>query len=120
MDELTTFIERAQTGDCLAFDEVVRRFQDMAVGYALGLLRDRQDAEDAAQDAFLEAWRRLPELRAPGAFGVWFRRIVYKHCDRRFRRTDLATVPLEGAGACHDNAITGGGSGREAGPRSAA
>jgi len=38
-----------------------------------------QLAEDAAQEAFLEAYRNLDKLREPPAFPGWFRRIVFKH-----------------------------------------
>src|ERR1041385_1483292 len=67
----------------------------MAVGYGYALLRDFQLAEDAAQEAFLEAYRNLSALREPAAFPGWFRRIVFKHCDRMTRGLRLVTVPLE-------------------------
>ena len=67
----------------------------MAVGYSYAILRDFQFAEDAAQEAFFEAYRNLPNLKEPAAFPGWFRRIVYKQCDRIIRRRDIATVPLE-------------------------
>src|SRR5262245_52484884 len=66
----------------------------MAVGYALALLRDRQRAEAAAQEAFIEAFRCLDTLREPAAFPGWFRRIVFKQCDR-IRRRDRPSVPLD-------------------------
>jgi DNA-directed RNA polymerase specialized sigma24 family protein len=66
MDELTQLVIRAQAGDLDAFDVLVRRFQDMAVGYAYALLGDLHLAEDAAQEAFVGAYRNLGQLRAPG------------------------------------------------------
>jgi RNA polymerase sigma factor (sigma-70 family) len=54
-------------------------------------------AEDAAQEAFFEAYRTLPKLREPAAFAGWFRRIVFKHCDRITRRQAVVTVPLDTA-----------------------
>ncbi len=47
--ELHTLVHRAQAADLKAYDLIVRRFQDMAVGYAYSLLGDFQLAEDAAQ-----------------------------------------------------------------------
>jgi RNA polymerase sigma factor (sigma-70 family) len=89
-------IQRAQEGDPFAFDLLVRRFQDMAVGYALSLLGDdRTSAEDAAQEAFLEAYRCLNSLRIPAAFPGWLRRLVFKHSDRLRRVTSERPVPLE-------------------------
>src|SRR6185369_14316622 len=50
------------------------------------IVRDYHLAEDAAQEAFVEAYRSLPELREPAAFGAWFRAVIYKYCDRMTRR----------------------------------
>lgn len=85
-DKLTSLIRAAQAGDELAFAELVRAFQDVAVAYATALLRDSHWAEDAAQEAFVEAHRELPNLREPAAFPAWFRTIIFKHCDRLTRR----------------------------------
>ena len=57
----------------------------MAVGYARACLGDFHQAEDVAQEAFLQAYQELDALRAPAAFPGWFRRIVHKHCDRILR-----------------------------------
>lgn len=94
MDSLESLILRAREGDADAYGALVRRFQDMAVGYAYSTLRDFSSAEDAAQEAFLEAYRCLDKLREPAAFPGWFRRIVFKHCDRITRSPALATVAL--------------------------
>src|SRR5262249_46632335 len=97
MDSLSSLVERTRAGDADAYAVIVRRFQDMAVGYGYSILRDFQLAEDAAQEAFLEAYRDLPKLREPAAFPGWFRRIVFKQCDRLTRGKSLAQVPLEEA-----------------------
>src|SRR5215510_14090549 len=96
MDELTALITRARNGDGDAFGSIVRRFQDMAVGYSYSHLKDFQSAEDAAQEAFLEAYLKLDRLREPAAFPGWFRRIVYKQCDRITRkpRPEFTSVEL--------------------------
>ena len=86
-------VTRAQGGDTRAFDALVRRFQDPAVAYARTLLHDPAAAEDAAQEAFVQAWRDLPRLMEAAAFGAWLRRIVFKFCDRD-RRSARPTQPL--------------------------
>jgi RNA polymerase sigma factor (sigma-70 family) len=96
-DGLGALVNRARDGDADAYGVIVRRFQDMAVGYGYSILRDFQSAEDAAQEAFLEAYRNLGKLREPAAFPGWFRRIVFKQCDRLIRARGVATIPLEGA-----------------------
>ena len=84
------WVEAAQRGDLDAFGRLVRRFQDSAVAYACAVLGDFHAAEDAAQDAFLEALGALAQLREPRAFPAWLRRCVFKHCDRARRRPDPA------------------------------
>ena len=97
MEELKSLVARAQAGELDAFGQVVRRFQDMACGYAYSILGDFHLAEDVAQEAFIEAYRCLANLREPAAFPGWFRRIVFKHCDRFTRGRQVPTVPLDGA-----------------------
>jgi RNA polymerase sigma factor (sigma-70 family) len=99
VDTLESLVERAQGGDQNAYGEIVRRFQDMAYGYAYTILGDFQLAEDAAQEAFVEAYHCLPNLREPRAFPGWFKRVVFKHCDRITRGKRVETVPMETAQA---------------------
>ena len=69
MDDLTTLIDRVRGGDRAAYAGVVERFQDMAVGYASSQLGgDRHLAEDVAQEAFLQAYLDLGQLREAAAF----------------------------------------------------
>ena len=96
-DQSTLLVTRAQAGDLDAYEQIVRRFQDMAYGFGYSYLGDFHLAEDAAQEAFLEAYRDLPKLREPAAFPGWFRQVVRKHCDRLARRKSVATVPLDAA-----------------------
>ena len=97
MEEVRSLVTQAQAGDLDAYGAIVRRFQDMAYGYGYSILGDFHLAEDAAQEAFIQAYRDLPTLREPAAFPGWFRRIVFKHCDRLTRRRRVSTMPLEAA-----------------------
>jgi RNA polymerase sigma factor (sigma-70 family) len=95
-------VSEARDGDLAAFDAVVRRFQDMAVGYAYSILGDFPLAEDAAQEAFIQAYLNLKALREAQAFPAWLRRIVLTQCNRLTRRKRLATVPLDDTGELAD------------------
>lgn len=90
-------MQAAQAGDDLAFAELVRSYQDIAVAYATSILRDYQLAEDAAQEAFVEAYRELENLREPAAFAAWFRTVIFKHCDRILRRKRTPVTELDEA-----------------------
>jgi RNA polymerase sigma factor (sigma-70 family) len=76
-----------------AFEEIVRRFQELALACARVQLRDPALAEDAAQDAFLVAWERLAQLRETAAFPGWIRRLVLTQCHRRLRARRLDLQP---------------------------
>ena len=71
----------------------------MAVGYAYSILRDFHLAEDAAQEAFTEAYPNLHKVYGPEAFPSWFRKILFKHCDRTLRGKRLNATRLEAAGS---------------------
>jgi RNA polymerase sigma factor (sigma-70 family) len=78
-----------------AFGEIVRRYQDLAFACAYAILGDFHLAEDAAQEAFVAAWRNLDQLRQPGAFPGWLKRIVLSQCSRLTRGKRLPTVGLD-------------------------
>ena len=68
----------------------MRRFQGSAFGRAFSILGDSHLAEDAVQDAFVEAFRNLGSLLAPEAFPSWFQRIVLTACNRITRQENFA------------------------------
>ena len=74
MEELKSLVLRAQAGDLEACGEIVERFQDMAYGYAYSVLGDFHLAEDAAQEAFIEAYRCLSDSRSCCSFYAAARR----------------------------------------------
>ena len=95
--DVERLIRRAQQGDLEAFAEVTRRFQHMAFGYAVALLRDLQQAEDVVQEAFVAAWFGLRSLADPAAFPGWLRGIVRHQAYRLLRHRPQAPLPLEAA-----------------------
>jgi RNA polymerase sigma-70 factor (ECF subfamily) len=88
-------VERARSGEVAAFEWLVQRHQQRALMVALGLLRDREDARDACQEAFLRAWRALPRFDGQAQFATWLHRIVVNVCIDRLRRHTPAQVALD-------------------------
>ncbi|HYT29638.1 MAG TPA: sigma-70 family RNA polymerase sigma factor [Actinomycetota bacterium] len=87
-------LARARRGDPRAFEEVVRATHRHAYTLAFRLVRDRQDAEDVTQEAYLRAFRALRGFREDAAFETWLYRIVTNAAmtflRRRGRFGDLA------------------------------
>ena len=102
MEPLGDLVVRAQSGDLEAYASLVRETHAMAYAVARGVLRDGGLAEDAIQDAYLRAFRRLRDLDEPAAFAGWLRRIVITvalNARRGRRRTllrldDVPEVPV--------------------------
>jgi RNA polymerase sigma factor (sigma-70 family) len=88
------WIESARRGDASAFEELVRRYQEIAFRTAYLVVGDADEARDAAQDGFLRAHAALGRFRAGAEFRPWLLRIVANAARNRrrsaSRRTDLA------------------------------
>ena len=97
-ETLTTLVTKAQKGDCHAYSRIVKQFQDLAVGYAYSILRNFPLAEEAAQEAFIEAHLNLHRLHKPAAFPGWLKKIVFKQCDRITRKKSHPSVSLTQTG----------------------
>ena len=83
-------------GDRQAFGELVARHERRVYGLCLRMLGNRQDAEDATQEAFLAALRRAASFRHEAAFSTWlFRIAVNAATDQARRRGRARAVPLE-------------------------
>jgi RNA polymerase sigma-70 factor (ECF subfamily) len=79
-------VTRAQEGDQAAFAEIATRTYGRLHAIAFAILRDRALAEDAAQQAMLDAWRHLPRLRDPARFEAWTYRLTVNACYAEGRR----------------------------------
>jgi RNA polymerase sigma-70 factor (ECF subfamily) len=64
-------LARAREGDVEAFAEVVRRYEHRVRAVLRRLLDDERDAEEATQDAFIQAWRNLDRFRGDASVFTW-------------------------------------------------
>ena len=87
-------VERARNGDVNAYEELVQQYQQLAYRVAYQVTRDAADAEDAAQEAFVNAYYALGRFRPGAPFKPWLCRIVANEARNRrmaaHRRTALA------------------------------
>ena len=91
-------IKRCQQGDREAFRHLVERYQKRAVGHAVAILFDRDDAEDAVQEAFIDAFQAIGRFDTSRTFYQWFyvllRNRCYKLTARRRPTENLDDVQL--------------------------
>lgn len=104
LESNTELAWRASNADVEAYGHLVRQFERMALGFCFSQLNDWASAEDAAQEAFLEAFRCLPKLRDHAAFPGWLRAILFKQCDRIRRAKRFDTVPIDEVNETIDDA----------------
>ena len=124
LDGSEELVRRAQTGDRVAFGELVTRFQGAVFAAALTKLRDAGEAQELAQEVFVHAMRKLPQLRDPRCFAGWLRRITARMAINRLTRRGpvrgadaglLDAVPAVTAGPL-DDLVRARGSGRPSRP----
>ena len=88
-------ISRAQAGDEQAFTDLVRSYHAFVYAIVSGVLDDLRDAEEVVQDAFINAYRGLPQLEDNARFKGWLAEIA-RNCARdRLRKQRLETVPID-------------------------
>ena len=73
-------IKRCQQGDREAFRHLVERYQKRAVGHAVAILFDRDDAEDAVQEAFIDAFQAIGRFDTSRTFYQWFYVLLRNRC----------------------------------------
>lgn len=80
------WISASRKGDTLAFNRLVLKWEKAIYNLALRMLRDREEAAEAAQDIFLSAYKNIHRFRQHSRFSTWIYRIAVNHCITRIRR----------------------------------
>lgn len=90
------WIEQAKQGDTQAFEQLVLKYQDKIYTLAVRMVRDREEASDLAQEAFLRAWQNLGSFQGNSSFGTWLHRLATNVCldylRKQTRRQEIATA----------------------------
>lgn len=88
-------IEQAAQGDGVAFEAIMRRYNQRLFRVARSILHDNVEAEDVVQDAWLSAWRALGKFRAESGISTWLVRIAVNEAFGRLRQANAQVLPLE-------------------------
>jgi RNA polymerase sigma-70 factor (ECF subfamily) len=81
------YIGEILNGDPGSFSHLVDRYKDLAFSLSLKIMENREDAEDAAQEAFVKAYKSLYLFKRESSFKTWFFRIVYNTAVSKLRST---------------------------------
>lgn len=73
-------------GEVEEYHKIVERYRTKALAIAMNILGNRQDAEDASQDAFIQVYKNLKKFDTQRSFPNWFYSILYKRCLDRLRK----------------------------------
>ena len=92
-------VERVQRGDKRAYDVLVLKYQHKIVGLVSRYLRDQDEVQDVTQEAFIKAYRALPNFRGDSAFYTWLYRIAINtaknHLVSRSRRPPSTDIDID-------------------------
>ncbi|MCP4642252.1 MAG: sigma-70 family RNA polymerase sigma factor [bacterium] len=90
-------VQRAQGGDYLAFEELVRQYRNDVFGLAYHFVHNREEAWDLSQEVFIKAHRSLKRFRGDASFKTWLLRITSNHSKDFLKKRRLKTVPFDDA-----------------------
>lgn len=101
MKNESDLIKKIRDGDTQAFGKLVRRYEDTVFSFAFKVCRDREKAEEALQDTFVNVYRKLHQFDGKSKFSTWLYSIVTNNClmKNRQRKIDEASVPIHEAHA---------------------
>lgn len=88
-------LSRIRAGDKLAYKELINRHKDYAFTVAYRILNSREDAEEVAQDAFMQVFGALQSFNGESKFTTWFYRIVFNAALMQKRKNRVESVDIE-------------------------
>ena len=89
------YITKVLEGDRNAFAYLVDKYKTMVYSLALRLMKDREEAEEISQDAFIKAYQSLASFKGKAKFSSWLYRIVYNTAISKLRQQPAGRVSLD-------------------------
>lgn len=89
------YITEVMAGNTASFAVLIERHKDLVFTIAMNVTRNREDAEEVAQDAFLKAYQKLATFRRESSFQTWLYRIAYNEGITRIRKNKMKWLDLE-------------------------
>ncbi len=79
-------IENVIAGDANAFAVLVERYKDLVFTLALRMLKNKEEAEEVSQDAFIKVYKSLKKFKGDSKFSTWIYRVTYNTCLDRLKK----------------------------------
>lgn len=89
------YLEQISSGNTNAYAMLINKHKTMAFNVALRITRNREDAEEVTQDAFLKVYYSLKEFEGKSKFSTWLYRIVYNQAISKIRKKNIAQNDLD-------------------------
>jgi RNA polymerase sigma-70 factor, ECF subfamily len=89
---VVALVRAAQAGNRDALGQLFERYRGAIVAQAMRRVKNADEAEELAQDVFVQAMQKIGQLRVPEAFGGWLARIVHRMAINRVTRRQAATA----------------------------
>jgi len=91
----TYYINRVLKGDTECFSYFVDKYKDIVFSIALKVLRNREDAEEIAQESFIKAYKSIHTFKGTAQFSTWIYRITYNSCISEVRKKKLKVISTD-------------------------
>ena len=92
------YIEKILTGDVHSFALLVEKHKERAFTFAVRMVKNREDAEEITQDAFVSAYRSLKDFKGEARFTTWLYKIIYNKALSRFRKKEIDRFSMDDLG----------------------
>lgn len=89
------YLEQIRSGNTNAYSMLINKHKTMAFNVALRITRNREDAEEVIQDAFLKVYYSLNDFEGKSKFSTWLYRIVYNQAISKIRKKNIAQNDLD-------------------------
>lgn len=80
------YINKILNGDSAAFAVLVERYKDLVYTLAIRMMKNKEEAEEVAQDAFVKAYTSLNKFKGASKFSTWIYRVTYNTCLDRIKK----------------------------------
>lgn len=99
------YIEKTLQGNMNAYGQLILKHEKYVFTLALRMLKNREEAEEAAQDAFMKAFHSLRTFEGNSKFTTWLYKIVYNEALGRLRKSKTISIQLDEVGEMASNSV---------------